>query len=825
LNRFKALKASLASLASAEHLASVTEQLAELQSETDELSKSAVPAKITADQIRELEEKAETLKVRVNTLSDTQTRRSQMLATGFQKQQEKLEPELRQLQAEKEELKKQTDAGLTTADPGEQKRLHLKHERVDVQTGAAQLALEMLPMEQQENELLSKQDERLLEASRKKLEALNRRLTKLRGAQSRSRLETLQLEREEAGNTIETLLLDLRILSEKALVYYFQRPKDIETLQRRFPQRALERTAERVSLSKAYWDRTNRSLEYFSGEDLAGLKKQLHEESVDTSASLAMVRTRLARTMDESQDLQAVRENVRKRFSYLADKLSAELATLDTHERARCEGEMTSLRVALEELMRTAIKSWEDVAGRLNEALAALEEHEAYLQDVGRKLRWRRITTRDPGVIGADWEAARAELVELLRGRQAERNAGTEKEAREEFHDELFGERSDSGAEVRGLIRAGRADVAAASGGDWAWVVSSVVLSVVIGLLLYWGARSKGIHLAREIVDQYGGKRSCAELPGHGLSMRVNLMALNMVGDVAVPVLLALAIVFSAWRLLDERMLREAIFTVLALFAAAIITLRLVHHLFEAYSPPHRPIPCSDTVAKHYRRWLSLLILLSLVALPVPLLLGMANAAPALSDVFLEVYKICFLALLLVFLVRKERVLGLGDMRHRHWGMMVVWIVYPLAIVCVALLLVLQLLGFGALVATAGTGLLLAVGIVVAMGTVTEYLADLMDRHMYLPVRGSGQPRPDVGGDAGDLDESRTRYSVKLLKALIRLAGLAAAVFLILWAWDIPVRSQGLAWQKFAFGAVVILPGGAGLIRRRRRHAKEKDAR
>ncbi len=805
LNRFRALKVSLVNLTSSERLSAATEQLAQLQRELDDLAKLVTPAAITVGQIQAVKEQVETLQVHVNTLSDTQIRRSQVLATGFQQQQEQLEADLRQLRTEKEELKKRTDAVLTTAGPREQERLHLQHERVDVQTSAVELALEMLPMERQEAELLVTHDERLLDANRKKLEALSRRLAALREAQSRSRLETLKIERSQVTGPIGTAVLDLRLLCEKTLVYYFQRPKDIDALQRRFPKRTLDRITERISLSKAYWDRTIQSLEYCTGNEAAGLERQLRDEYAEIAKSLTMVRARLASTMDESQELQTVRENVRQRFSSFADTLAPELAALEMKERAQLEGEVTSLRVALEESMRTAIKAWEDVAGRLNDALAGLEQHEVYLQDVGQQLRWKRITSRDSGLIGADWSAAWAELATLFRRPQTEGHTDAEKEAREAFREELFGEHTDAGAEIRALIRAARTDLATASGADWAWVVTSLAASLVLGFASYRIARWKGVRLARVIVERYGTERSDVVSLGSGLSMRVNLMVLNMVGDLAVPLLLALALVFSVWRLLDNHILREAALTLFAAIAIAITALRLVHHLFEAYSPPHRPIPCTDPVAKHYRWWLSMLIVLSLVALSVPLLLSVADSAPALQSVCLETYKACFLALLLLFLVRKERVLGLGDVWHRHWGMMVVWIVYPLAAICVGLLLLLQLLGFGALVTSVGAGLLLATGIVFALGAATEYLADIIDRHMDSTTEGPGKPLLEVVDEAGDLDESRTRYSIKLLKALVRLAGFAAAILLILWAWDVPIRSEWLAWRKCAFGALVIV--------------------
>ena len=803
LDRFKQLKASLAMVTSAEFIASATDRVARTKREAEALENLPTPIHVLPDDIAELEAQLAALQAEVNTLSEAQTRRSQILATGFQQQQEQFDADRRRLRGEGDELLKQADAA--TDGTSAQQRRWLEQERIDVQAASIDLALEMLPAQRQEAELLSKQDERLLEASRKKMDVVTRRLASLREMQSRSRLETLEYQRTRASDPVEISMLDLRLLCERALVYYFQRPERSSALQHRFPMRAFERITERMSLAKAYWDRTTGSLEYFSGKDVVELEQQLDQEHAEIASSLAGLRERLAQTMEESQDLQSVRESVRKRFTAIADQLTRALATFDMETRAHRDSEITNLRVALEESMRTAIKSWEDVAARLNDAVASLEEHHRYLQTVGRQLRFKRITNRDSGLIGADWAGARAELVALFQTEEAKPQVHAEKQARHAFHEELFGARPDSGAELRGLLRMGWTHVRHASRMDWVWIVVAFVVSVVAGGALYRVTRSKGHKLARDIVDRFPTAREDSATGGSGLSMRVNLMILNMIGDLAIPLLVALAIVLGASRVLPQGALLEGILVLMASVGIAITGLRLVHHLFEAYSAPHRPIPCSDDVARHYRLWLSLLILLSLVALPMPMLLHVAGIAPALQAACMETYKAGLLVLLFLFLFRKKRVLGVGDMTHRHWWMMVVWIVYPVVIVCVAALLLMQLLGYGAFVTSVGAGLLLAIGIVFAVGAATEYLADLIDEKTGAVAETPVDRLPEIGTESENVDTRRVAYSAKLLKAVVRLVGLGAAAWLVVWAWDVPVRPEWLAWRKLAFGALVVV--------------------
>jgi len=321
LERFATLKSTLVELTSPKHVAESTEQLAQLQRETDALTSSPPAGSAPVQKIESVQAQVEALRAQVDVLSETQTQRTQMLAAGYQRQEDQLNSELSDLRAAKENPETKADNATGPADADKPKRVQLEQEEADVRIAATELALATLPMERQEVELRSKEDERLLQAKRKKIEALSRHLAALRAAQSRSRLETLLSQRAAATDPTEVGMLDLKLLAEKTLVFYFQQPDALAALERRFPPKAMERINERIALSRAYWDRSLEALAYATGEEADTLDEQLRAETADTSKDLNMVRTRLARTLDESQELQLVREKVRKRFSDLADKL------------------------------------------------------------------------------------------------------------------------------------------------------------------------------------------------------------------------------------------------------------------------------------------------------------------------------------------------------------------------------------------------------------------------------------------------------------------------------------------------------------------------
>ncbi len=229
----------------------------------------------------------------------------------------------------------------------------------------------------------------------------------------------------------------------------------------------------------------------------------------------------------------------------------------------------------------------------------------------------------------------------------------------------------------------------------------------------------------------------------------------------------------------------------------------MVHHLFEADSPPHRPIPCSDSAAHHYRWWLSALTVFTLVVLPWSLLLRVTALAPTLQAVCVEVYKAGFLLLLLLFLIRKRRVLGSGSVRKLWSGFTLAWIAYPLLVVTVAGLLVLQVIGFGVLVTWVGAGLLATVGVMLVVSAVSEYLADVIDRQARRAAE-AGASRSAAGPEVG-VDGARHHYVYGLARWTIRLMALLAGVLLIMQIWDVAVPQRWMNWRTIGLGVLVVV--------------------
>ncbi|MGD2110812.1 MAG: mechanosensitive ion channel [Phycisphaerae bacterium] len=818
LQHFSETLSAVKRLSSPEHLEALTAELTRIREETSTLKQTRPAAEPTEEQVRDLQARVSNLGAQVSSLTESQARLAKQLAEGFQRQKDTLQKELEQLRAQREELSKRPAALPSSTMPAtDQAQLRLEQERLDVRRATADLALHNLGPEHQHAGHSRDQGERRLAALQEQLTAAQNLLNALTEATTRARVKKLETAETQSRN--ENALRDLRLFRERVLLYYFQNPDRLRRLRDRFPQRETDRLKTRLDLTRSYWDRIRTSLDYRNAEELATLARQLRDERREFQNTSLNLRRYLSETLDEIQELQSVRQKALQRFKVLADGIYSSQRAGDAAARTQLETAITAERQAFDEAMRSTVAEVESLSARMEEAIKLLDERVADLQALRRLIRWARLLSRESGLGGADWSAASADLVGFWRARPAA-EPGDEPEKATEPGDhgirrELFGEQRDTFTQSRRAARTIADDISAVPPRKWAWAAGGVLLAALIGFILYRVARYRGVRLAKDIVAQTRVTRDSPHPIRSGLSARIDLMALNMVGDLAIPLLTAGSLLLGLWQLVpDDRGvpgIQELALVALGTIAAGLTVFRLVHHLFEAESPPHRPIPCSDTVAKHYRMWLGWLILFSVIVLVIPFALRVVAVGAALQEVFFEFYKAGFLMLLLLFLVRKERVLGLGDVGPGApglgWGLMLTWIAYPLLVLAAAALLVLQVAGYGMLVTYTGTALLLSLGILIVVGTAIEYLNDLIDRHTDRDLEpGMGlSTEPDEHTKDVATEGGPTRYVVTLLRWFIRIAGVVAAIVLILRAWDVPIRTANFNWGRIGLGALVVL--------------------
>jgi small-conductance mechanosensitive channel len=235
--------------------------------------------------------------------------------------------------------------------------------------------------------------------------------------------------------------------------------------------------------------------------------------------------------------------------------------------------------------------------------------------------------------------------------------------------------------------------------------------------------------------------------------------------------------------------------------AAYLLALNLWRRLFEPGKARFRVIGCSNVVATHYRRWGEAVITLSGVTLGIFLLCRALGTLELTRNYLLEVYKGVALLLVLLFARRRDlvlKVLGRAELtRHPQvYGMVVS--IYPVVWLGLMSLIVLQVLGYGALthyVVTNGLQTILVAG-----------LALLLSRLIWEESEGLQKKVRAWGTAAAATGESRAAPDEEVEKLL---GGAAARE----WSLFIAVCSTLFRWTV-GIGAAVWIARAWGLTRR-----------
>lgn len=797
----------LAEIRDEQQIQAITDEIAELQREAKSLRQLPVPIEVTDEDVTPLQTQLQELQTRINIITDDQAQRAALIATGFDEQRQRLDGELKTLRQQYDDLLKRRDAdGVPTTAPAEPTESRSERLLLDVRIATAELMLQTVAWERQLTELIAAREERRLAALRTKLEALQKHLTAMVAAQGRDRIATLRNRQAAATQPVDRAMLDIELLVERVLLAYFRGPGGTDAA-RDTDKISAERLGERIALSRGYWDRAGTLLQFRTGEEALLLQWQLAEEVDTLSDQLTDLRARHTELLTRLRRLQRIRERVLRRFAELADDVRRQVPARQTADQTRIEARLNQLRSDLTEAMRGRIETIEQRAGQIDTVLANGREHITWLHDLERNLDWQRITRRDAGLLRTDWREAGLEFAALGRaitGAPPPVTAGRDVD----LEAELFGTQADADAQMRSIFDAAATTFSRITPGGWLRAALAVAGAIVVGLVITFISRRTSVPLARGIEAEYAQAVAEGTNLTAGLSARINLLGWNLTGDLAAPLLVALALTLLLEAAGNVDPLTAMLHAGIWLIAGAVALLRFVHHLFEADSPPHRPLPCNDDVARHYRWWLSALILFALFVLLVPLMLLVGDAAWALQAAGFEIFKTGSLLLLLVFLFRKRQVLGLLGGVAGAWAQTLASILYPIVFLVLLGLLGFQIIGYGALVSYVGQGIGMSFVALLLAAAVSQYLVDLIERYWRWQARGVAAlvaPAPVGDHETQRQAESRSHYVLFMTKSLVRLAALIAVLTGVFWVWNLPLPHEWVSSRALGLGALVIL--------------------
>ncbi|MEJ2327979.1 MAG: hypothetical protein P8Y25_14715, partial [Chromatiaceae bacterium] len=759
------------------------------------------------EELQSSEERLRDVEARVGELSELQSQRQARLDSGLESLRKELEAEERQLRqpaapSEQPAPKKPSPVqgeGGTEKPPAPPESEKPGASRVvpppapdeggltpaSIRTAAIECSIQALALERQLIELQSSRDKPLLEALRRLKTALADRHAALVKARSRNAVAHLESQRGSQAEPAEAALVDLKLFHER-LDQSGTRPRED-------------------------WEEEKGLSGFYTGEELATLYNRVQEDVAEYEGLLDKSGRLQADALADLRDLRAVRGRTLQRFDELEQALAARLAALPAKRRAEIETETATLRSDLTVAIKEAIRREEQVVDEARKKVQALSGDVAAIRTLEQQLYWKRLAFRDSGLMGTDWGPVWRALSSTAGGIFGNRAAGQEGKP-SSVEVELFGRSSGERARVRSLVDNARGELRGLGPAAWGLAAGWALLALLGGLALVRVVRRKSVPLAdairRRFLEKQEGEDGALTI-GEGLSARIDLLALNMFGDLIVPLLLGAALIGLGYRWLHDPVVRELIVLPILLVVVTILLLRLVHHLFEPDSPPHRVLLCDDSVARYYRRWLDGMLIYSAVLLFLLFELWVASLAVPLQNGLLEIYKTGLLVLLLLFLFRKQLVLGLGldENARRHWGRSLTSALYPLIVLVAIALLFLEVIGYGLLVTHVGRGLALTAAMIVLVAAAAEYLIDLL-RRKSVAVTGGGAAPADPPAEQAEGDEpERPVYIVGLVTNLTRLSAIALSLFLIIRIWRIPLPEDALNWRTYALGGLVLVIG------------------
>lgn len=397
-----------------------------------------------------------------------------------------------------------------------------------------------------------------------------------------------------------------------------------------------------------------------------------------------------------------------------ADEMAVKLSPQLAEYEERFDKEVGSIEQSLDELV-----------GRLDDATTMIDRHVVALAQLRSRVYIAYLGVRDQQL----WRYRWSKTVE-------EWGSEKRREVREKYWKEL---------------RAAREKVTST---EWWFMGAALLIAVILAVVGRQQLRQHARRLESRLTERLQGGSVAATL-----SDRFHIQVTDFLAATALPCWPLLCI-WACVRLspLDGRLAELAVAVLVAAFGAN----ALIRTLFSQSKARFRLLPCSNVVARYYRRWFRAALALSVLLLPLPLVMLRLNVSYYTMSYLFTLYKICILAVALVFLARRQIVLKIvgrpEDLRY-PWLLSAVSFLYPVGYLCVLALLMLTLAGYGALTNYLISGLVRSTVLIGAVALGWRYLRDLFDR-VWQSLREPAEDSAPAATTTGETAESNPPVAV-----------------------------------------------------------------
>jgi len=539
------------------------EEVSRLEAEAAAALQPPSSSEVTEEGIQAVEARLNEVRARVGELTLLQNQRQARLTSGLEARLKELDAQRAQLEqmgegvgqeaqpkpeepqspqpeagsVERKPLPKDESPGATTtvvSPPPREGQLTVS----SVRLAAVECAVQALSLERQLLELQSSRDKPLLDALQRLREALGKRRDALVRDRSENTVEALQSQRGTEAEPVEAALVELKLFHERVLQTWWRNPPGLSELRER-----LDRLDQPGGRTREDWEVEKSLAGFYTGDELALLHDRIQEDIRSGQRRLDAAGRLRADCLASLRELRSVQARSLGRFDELHKALAETLPSLQQVRRTEIETEVATLKSDLTLAIEDGIRGYDQIAADAASRVEKLGGDLAALRAMEQQLYWKRLAFRDSGLMGTDWRQVwgtagdlRAELMgdpapALLNGRQ-QRDV------------ELFGRSGGSArTDLRALLARGGDEVRALGTAAFVWVVGVALLALVAGFLVLRATRRNSVPLADAIRQRYEQmEREEGRVPvRRGLRARIDLLLLNMLGDLAVPAFLGAA--------------------------------------------------------------------------------------------------------------------------------------------------------------------------------------------------------------------------------------------------------------------------------------------
>ncbi len=666
-------------------------------------------------------------------------------------------------------------------DPDERLALVLRKRLLEWRHNLDLLRVAMFPDRTTQLEIARQQDADRLAALRGYLAALQAYRTELQKAVTRydtSRAKA-QLERTDLP-AYETRYWAMALAVSEALADFQASQVFLDEVRSRTSPDEIQVLRDQIEQRKWYLDEFMRSHERRSGESVVGAYRVLGDRAVFLREKLKTYEAELDRVNDRIAAAGERRDQFRIQLVPIRAEFENEVRKLRGDELVRArdlQARLTSEIGLADDRIDTTLKSIRAYRDQLGDIVAVVEDALDRVALVRGKLYWMRLAVPDRGPLNADWVAAQKELRSILTGKG---RAG-----------ELVRDWFDGAVRKIREVRPRQILVA----------IFICCMAAYLGIRARrfcraWVERKDAIvHQAEEQPD-----KPVEVDPAHRIEIQL-ARATGWTAPVLWPVVGLLAYFIFLHR---EGTDFPLVLMALGYVAVIIIGEAVIRAMFDTRRPHLRIIQCGDDVARYHRGWLRILGLGLVLLLPWPRVLWYYNLAQTVALCVWDSSVTLLLLLLFVYLARRRMFSGWVRAAGSRSSAIWVRLRSPLSALCVlatAVLVVLEFLGYAALVDYLIRGLGLTVAIVLVAKTLRGLLAawaGLMESYLFKPAAAAGSQQES---------ESSSPFW-RITAQVIRFAVGAVAVAAILQVWGVSfVMMREVAGYKIvSVGSGIVTP-------------------